>query len=136
MNAGRLLSAVPNVGMSRRTANRIAVEAGYRDVEDFLLAHGKRGGMPEPAGAGGQFRFRDSAARQRGVSGYSEAVIGRVISRYTDSADAGRPLKWWMNKFAADTAEQLNALEQLRRRRPQPGTEAGEEAPGLVERLH
>src|SRR6187549_2307295 len=38
-NAGRLTSALPNVGIGRRTANLIAVKLGYPDAEHFLREH-------------------------------------------------------------------------------------------------
>ncbi len=98
-NAGRLLSALPHVGMGRATANNLARELGFRDAEDLLLQSGVVAALAEP-----QSNKAVAIAVARRLS-YDAIAIDAVVARYTSPEHDARPIKWWVTKFGDEERE-------------------------------
>lgn len=119
-NAGRLLGANPEVGMSRTTANQLARLCGYRDAEDLLLQKGVLAEM-QPVPGGAAWGDRDIAVRIARRMGYDAGVIEAVIARYTAPEYRHKSMKWWNGKIvleqmtrATDEAERTYVIEPER----------------------
>jgi hypothetical protein len=123
-NAGRFVAKNSNAGMDRTTANRLALKAGYRDVEHLLLEEGVLAEMkplPTTGNATGvpqNWRDRDVAIRIAIKLGYSQLVIDAVVHRYTEHEYTGRPLRWWVDKIVLEALSRAGDPPQAN---PQPG---------------
>lgn len=100
-NAGRLLGANPESGMSRTTANRLARLCGFRDAEDLLLHKGVLAEM-QPLPGGARWRDRDIAVRIARHIGYDAGVIEAVVARYTGAEHQHKSMKWWNVKIVLE----------------------------------
>ncbi len=94
-NVSRFLSGIG--GIRRRTANRLALECGFRDAEG-LIAEGRfMRGLKSTAG--NVWSSRDSAVRMAEAIGYAPTTIDAVVERMKAPEYAQKSAKWWLEQF-------------------------------------
>lgn len=102
-NVARLLSTGRG-GMGRKTANRLARELGFHDVEALLLEAGVSQAT-RGASSGKPWSGRDAAVTIARQAQIDEDAIRLVVERYGTPEDQRRPLKWWLRKFTNEDHE-------------------------------
>lgn len=101
-NAGRFVAAGSTAGMDRTTANKLAIVAGYRDVEHLLLDAGVLATLqPKPEGA--KWDDRDFAVRLAHKLGYSQEVTDAVVHRFSAHEYTSRKARWWNDQFVLES---------------------------------
>jgi plasmid maintenance system antidote protein VapI len=97
-NAGRFLRE--EGGIRRRTANRLAIELGFRDAEG-LIAEGRiMRGLRSTSG--NVWALRDSGVRVAQALGFPEATIKAVVERMKAPEFAAKSAKWWVEQIVLE----------------------------------
>ncbi len=97
-NVSRFLHGIG--GISRKTANRIAIQCGFRDAE-ALIAEGRfMRGLKSTKGS--VWALRDSGVRMAEALGYPPATIKTVVERAVAPDYASKPARWWVEQIVLE----------------------------------
>jgi hypothetical protein len=113
-NAGLFTRPNSSTGISRKTANRLAVAVGFRDAEE-LISEGRAMKGIRSVSKGNVWHARDSAVRVAEAMGYTSEAIAAVVAKYTGTQFGKEERKWWLNEIMMEEARQ--GLEVTRRTR-------------------
>lgn len=97
-NAGRFLRG--EGGIRRRTANRLAIECGFRDAEGLISEGRFMRGLRSTSG--NVWGLRDSGVRMAEALGYPAETIRAVVERMKAPEFASKSARWWVEQIVLE----------------------------------
>ncbi len=100
-NAQRFVGKNATGGISRKTANRLAIACRFRDAEELVMEGRAMKGL-RSGGKGNVWHARDSAVRMAEAVGYSREAIDAVMERCNKPEFGRETVKWWLSQFVLE----------------------------------